>query len=47
MIDTYGTFALLYTWFPEEAVEYVATGGLARNFLRCGTLFLHEMLRKR
>jgi len=48
LIDTYGTFALLYNWFPAEARKSASTlNGRARNSLRSRHSFLREVLRQR
>lgn len=48
LIDTYGTFALLYNWFPAEAREIRAFTERPRSeFLAVRHSFLHEVLRRR
>jgi len=47
MIDTYGTFALLYNWFPEEAQEIRSTPSGPLGILRIRHSFLREVLRQR
>ena len=41
LIDTYGTFSLLYNWFPTEAREIRGyTERRAQSFSPCATPFL-------
>lgn len=48
LIDTYGTFALLYNWFPEEADEIRHFTERPRSeFFAIGHDFLRENLRQR
>jgi len=48
LIDTYGTFALLYTWFPAEAREIRQLTERPRSeFLAVSHRFLGEALRQR
>jgi hypothetical protein len=48
LIDTYGTFALLYTWFPAEAQEIRAMTERPRSeFFAIRHGFLQEVLRER
>jgi hypothetical protein len=48
LIDTYGTFALLYTWFPAEAQEIRKYTERPRSeFFAIRHAFLHEVLRER
>jgi len=48
LIDTYGTFALLYTWFPSEAQEIRAYTERPRSeFFAVRHGFLGEMLHQR
>jgi hypothetical protein len=48
LIDTYGTFALLYTWFPAEAQEIRQYTERPRSeFFAIGHDFLGQMLRRR
>jgi hypothetical protein len=48
LIDTYGTFALLYTWFPDEAREIRAYTERPRSeFFAIRHTFLGEMLNRR
>ena len=48
LIDTYGTFALLYNWFPAEAREIRQYTERPRSeFFAIGHGFLYEMLRQR
>lgn len=48
LIDTYGTFALLYTWFPVEAQEIRQYTERPRSeFFALGHDFLGQMLRRR
>jgi hypothetical protein len=47
-IDTYGTFALLYTWFPAEAHAIRQYTERPRSeFFAIRHLFLHELLHRR
>jgi hypothetical protein len=47
-IDTYGTFALLYNWFPSEARKIRQLTERPRSeFFAIGHSFLHEVLRQR
>ena len=48
LIDTYGTFALLYTWFPDEAREIRQYTERPRSeFFAIRHAFLQEMLNQR
>ena len=48
LIDTYGTFALLYNWFPKEAQEVRQITERPRSeFFAIGHNFLREVLRQR
>lgn len=48
LIDTYGTFALLYNWFPTEARKIRQITERPRSeFFAVGHSFLHEVLRQR
>ena len=48
LIDTYGTFALLYNWFPAEAQEIRKYTERPRSeFFAIRHGFLHEVLRER
>ncbi len=48
LIDTYGTFALLYTWFPKEAAEIREYTERPRSeFFAIRHQFLGEMLHRR
>lgn len=48
MIDTYGTFALLYNWFPEEGQEIRQYTERPRSeFFALRHAFLGELLRRR
>lgn len=48
LIDTYGTFALLYTWFPAEACEIRQYTERPRSeFIALRHSFLREMLHRR
>ena len=48
LIDTYGTFALLYTWFPGEAQEIRQFTERPRSeFFAVRHSFLHEVLTQR
>jgi len=48
LIDTYGTFALLYNWFPVEAQEIRQYTERPRSeFFAIRHSFLHEVLRQR
>ena len=48
MIDTYGTFAMLYNWFPVEARKIQQLTRRPRSeFFAIGHGFLHEVLRQR
>jgi hypothetical protein len=48
VIDTYGTFALLYNWFPAEARKIRQFTQRPRSeFFAIGHGFLHEVLRQR
>jgi hypothetical protein len=48
LIDTYGTFALLYNWFPREACEVRQYTERPRSeFLAVHHDFLHELLHDR
>ncbi|MFN0068856.1 MAG: hypothetical protein ACKVYV_14620 [Limisphaerales bacterium] len=48
LIDTYGTFALLYTWFPKEAAEIRQYTERPRSeFFALRHGFLGELLRRR
>jgi hypothetical protein len=48
LIDTYGTFALLYSWFPKEAQEIRQYTERPRSeFFAVGHAFLSEVLRQR
>jgi hypothetical protein len=48
LIDTYGTFALLYTWFPSEAQEIRQFTERPRSeFFAVRHAFLTEVLRQR
>src|SRR2546425_2572890 len=48
LIDTYGTFALLYNWFPEEAQEIRQYTERPRSeFFAIRHSFLREVLRQR
>jgi hypothetical protein len=48
LIDTYGTFALLYNWFPKEAVEIRQVTERPRSeFFALRHKFLEEMLHRR
>jgi len=48
LIDTYGTFALLYTWFPAEAQEIRQYTERPRSeFFAIRHSFLREVLRQR
>jgi hypothetical protein len=48
MIDTYGTFALLYNWFPVEARKIRQITMRPRSeFFAIGHGFLHDVLRQR
>jgi len=48
LIDTYGTFALLYNWFPAEAQEIRQYTERPRSeFFAIRHSFLHEVLRQR
>jgi hypothetical protein len=48
VIDTYGTFALLYNWFPFEARKIRQLTERPRSeFFAIGHGFLHEVLRQR
>jgi len=48
LIDTYGTFALLYTWFPDEAEEIRQFTERPRSeFFAVRHSFLEEILAKR
>lgn len=48
LIDTYGTFALLYNWFPKEAVEIRQVTERPRSeFVAIRHGFLREMLHRR
>ena len=48
LIDTYGTFALLYNWFPVEARKIRQFTERPRSeFFAIGHGFLHEVLRQR
>jgi hypothetical protein len=48
LIDTYGTFALLYNWFPKEAQEIRQYTERPRSeFFAVGHSFLGEVLRQR
>ena len=48
LIDTYGTFALLYNWFPSEAQEIRRFTERPRSeFFAIRHGFLHEVLRQR
>jgi len=48
LIDTYGTFALLYNWFPREAVEIRQVTERPRSeFFAVRHGFLREMLHRR
>jgi len=48
LIDTYGTFALLYTWFPDEAEEIRQFTERPRSeFFAVRHSFLEEVLAKR
>ena len=48
LIDTYGTFALLYNWFPVEAQEIRQYTERPRSeFFAIHHSFLHEVLRQR
>jgi hypothetical protein len=48
LIDTYGTFALLYNWFPTEAQEIRQFTERPRSeFFAIGHSFLAEVLRER
>jgi hypothetical protein len=48
LIDTYGTFALLYTWFPAEAQEIRQYTERPRSeFFAIRHSFLEEVLRQR
>jgi hypothetical protein len=48
LIDTYGTFALLYNWFPKEAQEIRQLTERPRSeFFAVRHAFLHEVLRHR
>jgi hypothetical protein len=48
LIDTYGTFALLYNWFPVEAEEIRQFTERPRSeFFALGHSFLEEVLRQR
>src|SRR5205823_12458299 len=48
LVDTYGTFALLYNWFPAEAQEIRQYTERPRSeFFAVRHSFLHEVLRQR
>lgn len=48
LIDIYGTFTLLYNWFPSEAVQIRRQTERPRSeFLAVRHGFLHELLRQR
>lgn len=48
LIDTYGTFALLYNWFPKEAQEIRQFTERPRSeFFAVRHSFLHEVLQQR
>ena len=48
LIDTYGTFALLYNWFPSEAKEIRQTTERPRaEFFAIGHAFLGQVLERR
>ena len=48
LIDTYGTLALLYVWFPKEAVEILQDTVRPRSeFFAIRHAFLKEMLNRR
>jgi hypothetical protein len=48
LLDTYGTFALLYNWFPSEAQEIRRITERPRSeFFAIGHSFLRECLRQR
>jgi len=48
LIDTYGTFALLYNWFPKEAQEIRSVTERPRSeFFALRHAFLEEMLNQR
>jgi hypothetical protein len=48
LIDTYGTFALLYNWFPEEACEIREYTERPRSeFFAIRHAFLHDLLNQR
>jgi hypothetical protein len=48
LIDTYGTFALLYNWFPDEAKEIRQVTERPRSeFFALNHEFLREMLQER
>ena len=48
LIDTYGTFALLYNWFPQEAQEIRQYTERPRSeFFAIGHTFAGEVLRQR
>src|SRR5207245_3038277 len=48
LIDTYGTFALLYNWFPSEAQAIRSYTERPRSeFFAVRHGFLHEVLRQR
>lgn len=48
LIDTYGTYALLYNWFPAEARKIRQITERPRSeFFAIGHSFLHEVLRQR
>jgi len=48
LIDTYGTFALLYNWFPAEAQEIRQLTERPRSeFFAIGHRFLHDVLGQR
>jgi len=48
LIDTYGTFALLYNWFPKEAQTIRQITERPRSeFFALSHSFLHEVLRQR
>jgi hypothetical protein len=48
LIDTYGTFALLYNWFPAEAQEIRQMTERPRSeFFAVGHRFLHDILAQR
>jgi hypothetical protein len=48
LIDTYGTFALLYNWFPTEAQEIRHLTERPRSeFFAIGHRFLHDVLGQR